>query len=115
MTSGIELMQAHRFLQEQHHSGDLFLTKSPFIVFPKELQESIKRTEKLIVVLDTLPTPLLSAWFHAQLSQSKLGDADLVLITPDYAHITSIAPEYLFEQGRFDGMSIAERIKKILD
>ena len=76
------------------------------------LQESISKTEKLIVLLDQR---FDSSFIHTV--KSKLRDAGLTpklhIITPDTRKINTVLAEYLWEQARRDGAGIAAQIKNL--
>lgn len=69
--------------------------------------ESVRQTEKLVIVSDQLPDSLYFSWIKAQLWEHKLSHIKVKLLTPQYEKITSISPEYFWEQAGIDAFGIA--------
>jgi len=99
-------------LQEKWKSMDIFVSKTANISFCKTLQESIQRTEKLIIIIDQHPGSMYESFIKAKLFDIWLYETEIFFITPNYQLITTTIAEYIAEQAKFDWINIA---KKIID
>lgn len=108
----VHAIHAVQQLQDEGVFHDLFLLGEYDFTLTPALQESISKTEKLIVLLDQ---KFNTSFIHT--IKSKLREAGLNpklhIITPDTRKVNTVLAEYLWEQARRDGAGIATQIKNL--
>lgn len=108
----IDSLYATWYLQKEWHAFDVFSSINYFFTISKQLEESLKKTEKLIVIIDQHLWSLYDIWMMSNFSKLWLKNLSITFITPYYQHINSLSDEYMYEQAKFDWITIAERIKE---
>ncbi len=111
-TTLIDSLYAAWYLQKNWNPIDVFSSINYFFTIPEQLKESLKRTEKLIVVVDQHLWSLYDIWMMSNLSKLWLQNISIQFITPYYQHINSLSEEYMYEQANFDWVTIAKRIQE---
>jgi hypothetical protein len=96
----VPITQALQYIQTTHGIGfDLFVHTWPRDVYSQQLTDSLHHTGKLIVIHDQ--------WDHTALRDSEQKvfkasglqwDVQVFFKNPDYSKITTILPEYMYEQ-----------------
>lgn len=99
-------------LQEDWNAMDLFASYTPFFTLTEDIKESLKRTEKLVIIIDQHLWSLYDIWLMWTLLDSELKNISITFITPYYKQVSSLALEYMYEQADMDWFSIKERINK---
>jgi hypothetical protein len=64
----------------------------------------------LVLVSDQIGGGLYEYFIKWVLLENKITDIDVVFVTPNYEKITTILPEYIYEQAHFDWAWIASKI-----
>lgn len=98
------------YLQETWQTMDIFASNNLFFTLTDNIKESLKKTEKLFVIIDQHLWSLYDTWLRATLSEAKLNVA-ITFITPYYQQVSSFSLEYMYEQAKIDWVWIKERIK----
>lgn len=107
----IDALYGAGYLQEEWHAMDVFANSNPFFKIQGDFKESLKRTEKLIIIIDQHLGSLYDIWLMANLYQTWLWNVSISFITPYYQKISSVSTEYMYEQAQIDWIWIAQRIK----
>ncbi len=99
------------YLQEQGFGIDIFGVTNLFSFESDILFESIKKTGKLIVVMDQHLWSLYEIWIRSILFEKWLSPI-LKFIMPYYQKISSMSAEYMYEHAQIDWPAITQRIQE---
>ena len=108
--SSIQAIHAAAILLSEGHWIDLFLATNYALKLNKDIKESLKKTRRLVIVSDQIWGWLYEYFIKGMLLENHITDIEVVFVTPNYETITTILPEYIYEQGRFDWAWIASKI-----
>lgn len=114
-----EAIQACNTLADQHIETDIFILLDWSIFMGQKhytletVQHHLTMTKKLIIVCDQEKKETLFQYFQQFLKKQNI-QADISLVTPYIANISTTLADYIYEQGQFDGDHLAARIKKLL-
>jgi len=70
-------------------------------VFSEEIKDSIKNTEKLIIVADS-DKKYLNTYIGYLLYQINMPEVIYKVLTPNYQKIKSTLLDYVYEEAQFD-------------
>ncbi len=101
--------QALQYLKTTNGTGyDLFVHTWPREVYSESLQHSIQHTGKLVLIHDQAESETIRAREKACMQSSNIaGDITVYTKQPDYAKITTILPEYMYEQVGYTSETLA--------
>lgn len=105
-----QTMQALKILSQHLFNADMFGIADLNFDMNKEIQDSLQKTERLIVVVDQQASTLYEDIIKAKLLDKGLYTVEVDFVYPDYGKLTTIMPEYMPDQAKFDQMGIAEQI-----
>ena len=80
-----------------------------------DLIESIKKTEHVIIIMDHKATEEIWIYCDALIKQYCGQDITIQYIFPQFHLISSILPEYIYEEARFDQPAIEAYIAETID
>lgn len=108
--SSIQSIHAASILLSEGHGVDLFLATNYALKLSKDIKESLKKTRRLVIVSDQIWGWLYEYFIKWVLLENHITDIEVVFATPNYETITTILPEYIYEQAHFDWAWIASKI-----
>ncbi len=111
-TTLIDSLYAAWYLQKDWYAFDVFSSIHYFFTLSNQLKESLKKTEKLVIVADQHLWSLYDIWMTSNFSKLWLKNLSITFITPYYHHVNSLSDEYMYEQAKFDWIAIAKRIQE---
>jgi len=101
-----ELVKLSQMLQTSESRISLYIINSWNYLFSEEFKENLK-SKKLGIIINHEPTKQLK-------DHLAVLNKEIILLTPAYEKVTSIFPEYQFEQSDFDALWLFERILSCL-
>ena len=103
-------IQTGEILQEKNKQLSIFILQKLNSQRNDSITESIKLSKKLFIIIDHENTENINSWINNRLSNLKLDDIKVNIISPKYENLTTIFNEYQEEQSDFDPEKLAERI-----
>ncbi len=95
-----ECLHALHINQEQWWWYDCFFWLSAFLTITDQIRDSLLQTERLVLVWDH-DWVFLDMYAKNLLYSQSLYDIDIQLVTPIYEWITTLHPDYFYEQAWF--------------
>jgi len=103
-------IQTGEILQEKNKQLSIFILQKLNSQRNDSITESIKLSKKLFIIIDHENTENINSWINNRLSNLKLDNIKVNIISPKYENLTTIFNEYQEEQSDFDPEKLAERI-----
>lgn len=100
-----ELIKLSQLLASREEKISLGVCWSVEVLSSSELQQNFKKAKKICIIIDHESTPFFQALIPAK---------NLVILSPDYKHITSISAEWNYTQAGFDAESLLKRSLALL-
>ena len=93
----------HTLSQNPDFLIDLYIQHTFSTVLSQDLIEDIQRTQHIIIIVDHKATEELWMYYDTLIKQQTgLKEVTIQYIFPQYHLISSILPEYLYEESQFD-------------
>lgn len=80
-----------------------------------DLIESVKKTEHIIIIMDHKATEEIWIYCDALIKQHCWPEITIQYIFPQFHLVSSILPEYIYEEARFDQPAIESYIAETID
>ena len=108
-----EVLQAIEKLNYDNIFGDLFVINKYNFSFTDDLINSLRKTERLLLVSD-IDRDLYISYINSLLYYSNLSDVIFDFVWPLVKKITVLNKDYLLEEVKLDWLNLYKRIKKLL-
>lgn len=96
----------HTLSQDPNFLSDLYIQHTFSTTLSAELIKDIQRTQHVIVIIDHKATEEIWMYYDTLLKeQTGLKDINIQYIFPQFHLVSSILPEYIYEESQFDQQS----------
>ena len=93
----------HQLSEHTDFSCNLYIQSEFSIRLSHELIDDIRRTQHVIIIIDHKATEQLWMYYDTLIKeQTRLKEITIQYIFPQFHLVSSILPEYLYEEAQFD-------------